>query len=80
MYQQYAKQGDMSDEDNERRPGMVGLRQGETISDDDVLPPKTPPSPGGIKLPKFLPSSARKRSDGFEKVTLLMESDEDEIL
>ncbi len=85
VYQQYAEQGDLSDNEvegklrTEKPPNSVGLQQGETISDEDLRPPKTPP--GGKKLAMFMSSSSRKKSaDGFEKVTLLVESDEDDIL
>jgi len=87
VYQQYAEQGDLSDEEASKgasnAPGSVGLPQDETNSDEDFRPPKTPPlSSSGRALAKFMPSSSRKKDlgDGFEKVTLLVESDEDEIL
>ena len=89
VYQQYAQQGDLSDEEaskgTSKAPGSVGLPQEETISnsDEDFRPLKTPPlSSSGRTFAKFMPSSSRKKDlgDGFEKVTLLVESDEDDIL
>lgn len=62
VYQKYAQQGDMSEDEIELDNST------SRTSDDDSFPVKRG-SNGG-----------KRGSDGFERVTLLVESDEDEIL
>ena len=90
VYQKYAQQGDMSDDADGGRAGgvsvsgTVGIQLGdkEVNSDEEEKSIfRVLPSPNTSKLSKFIPSVSRKKSeDGFEKVTLLVQSDEDEII
>ena len=64
VYQKYAQQGDLSEEElnNSNTVGLVAV----TSSDEDNVKRRTP--------------TKKVNSKGFERVTLLVESDEDEIL
>lgn len=86
VYQKYAQQGDLSED------GISGGEGGETTgigqtgtgtnSDEEDINKKgfSFPSPTN-KLAKFIPSATKRKSrDGFERVTLLVESDEDEVI
>ena len=61
VYQQYAQQGDVSDEEMVDRAGSC------SASDEDRAVGKTEKQ------------TQKKRNKGFEKVTLLVGSDEEEI-
>jgi hypothetical protein len=83
VYQKYAKQGDASDGDSVEGEWTVGINknaaEGEQVSDEDSPKPKTV-SPTE-KLSKLIASAGKREpSGGFERVTLLVESDEDEIM
>lgn len=90
VYQEYAQQGDMSGDEEggvagDRKVGTVGIKQEDrdtnSEEEDKSVSFKTLPSPSVSKLSKLIPSASRKKpEDGFEKVTLLVASDEDEIL
>ena len=90
VYQKYAQQGDLS-EDGSLAEGewTVGIRKNdqeagansEEEEDDSAFATGKQFSPTVGKLSKLLPSAAkRKPSEGFERVTLLVESDEEEIM
>ena len=84
VYQKYAQQGDLSEDGSGAEGGgesrMVGINKNANSDDEEVVA-NTPTSPAGGRFSKFIPSAAkRKSSQGFERVTLLVESDEDEVL
>ena len=85
VYQKYAQQGDMSDgsggEDGMggRTVGINKNYDGEGEEEDEEGGRAILMSPSS-KFSKFMPSAAKRKSDGFERVTLLVESDEDEVL
>ena len=64
VYQKYAQQGDMSDEEEMNSTSNDRIGSGSD-SDNDSLKRRSPRS---------------KNSQEFERVTLLVESDEDEVL
>ena len=83
VYQKYAKQGNLSEDESVEGEWTVGINKnvpdGEVYSDEDKSKAKTF-SPTG-KLSKLIPSAVKRGpGGGFERVTLLVESDEDEIL
>jgi hypothetical protein len=71
VYQQYAQQGDASEDEREmaEKPGTCGL----SASDEDRCTATTPGGSGKKTSPKA------KKQKGFEKVNLLVGSDEEEI-
>jgi len=69
VYQKYAQQGDMS-EDEMNQSGERGSN-----SEEDLTPKKSP-----SWKDKMRSATTRQPAKGFERVTLLVESDEDEIL
>ena len=78
VYQQYAQQADMSEgEEDETKFGLANgsgkiIVSGGSGSDESVRSPKRRLLKGGI--------GRGKAKGGFERVTLLVESDEDEVL
>lgn len=83
VYQKYAKQGDISEDGSVEGEWTVGINkntpEGEAYSDEDKPKTKTF-SPTG-KFSKLIPSAVKRQSNGgFERVTLLVETDEDELL
>lgn len=85
VYQEYAQQGDMSEDGSGAEDGgrTVGINK-DGGSDEEAgggVSVAASPGGGGGRLSKLIPSAAKKRkSGGFERVTLLVESDEDEIM
>lgn len=76
VYQKYAQQGDLSDAE-ERGDG---INRNDSDGDDDDAKNFSPTGTGN-KLSRLIPSAVkRKSSEGFERVTLLVESDEDSIM
>ena len=87
VYQKYAQQGDLSGEDSGAEGDRtVGINRNDTggdsgNSDQDVEGNRGTFSPGMKKFSKLIPTvSSRKSNDEFEQMTLLVESDEDEIM
>lgn len=83
VYQKYAQQADLSDDGSVEGEWTVGINknaaEGAASDEEDTNKAKTF-SPTG-KFSKLITSATkRKSSEGFERVTLLVESDEDEIL
>lgn len=81
MYQKYAQQGDLSEDEGVGGTGTVGInKNAETYSDEEEnTNPKGAMYPGN-KFSMLMQSAAKRKSGGFERVTLLVESDEDEIM
>ncbi len=84
VYQKYAQQGDMSDEVS--AGGTIGINENNADganSDEEFdggADARAFSSPRG-KLAKLIPSAVKQNlSKGFERVTLLVDSDEDEVL
>ena len=78
VYQKYAQQGDLSDTE-ERGEGTLGINRNGSDGEDDAK--NFSPTGTGNKLSRLIPSAVkRKSSEGFERVTLLVESDEDSIM
>lgn len=83
VYQKYAQQGDLSEDGSVEGEWTVGINKNaadEANSGEDNHAKSKMFSPTG-KFSKFIPSTTkRKSSEGFERVTLLVESDEDEVI
>lgn len=78
VYQKYAQQGDLS-EAEDAGEGTVGITKNDSDGEDDRK--AFSPTSTGNKLSRLIPSAVkRKSSEGFERVTLLVESDEDSIM
>ena len=86
VYQKYAQQGDLSDEDGSggEEDRTVGIKKDDPTgdnSDQEVESNRKTFSPGVKKFSKLIPTASnRKSKEGFERVTLLVESDEDEVM
>lgn len=76
VYQKYAQQGDMSEEEFEMQDTSTSHSHTTLSNSDDDREKKHSPT----LMSRMMRSTKRRSSDGFEKVTLLVESDEDEIL
>lgn len=74
VYQKYAQQGDMSEEEMDSRETGTSLER-LSNSEEELTPRKSP-----SWREKMRSATSRKPAKGFERVTLLVESDEDEIL
>ncbi len=74
VYQKYAQQGDMSEEEMESRGGTTSLER-LSNSEEEQTPKKSP-----SWKEKMRSATTRSSAKGFERVTLLVESDEDEIM
>ncbi|XP_064406733.1 transmembrane protein 184B-like [Halichondria panicea] len=74
VYQTYAQQGDMSEEEMDSR-GTTTSFEKFSNSDEDRTPKKSPSWKDKVRS-----ATARAPAKGFERVTLLVESDEEEIL
>lgn len=73
VYQKYAQQGDMSEEELGSRGGTSTSFERLSNSEEEQSPKKSPSWKDKVR-------SATTRAKGFERVTLLVESDEDEIM
>ncbi len=82
VYQKYAQQGDLSDESGgEREDRTVGINKNDSTGNNSDQEDRRTFSPRINKLAKLRPTvSNRKSNEGFERVTLLVESDEDEVI
>lgn len=88
VYQKYAQQGDLSDDESVFENGKVASSAGAgtTNSEEEEETPSsssngskvTSSSSSSSKLSKFIPK--RNSHEGFERVTLLVQSDEDEVI
>lgn len=78
VYQKYAQQGDLSDGGSgaEGENRTVGINKNADSDEEEANGPLSPRS----KFSRLIPSAAKRKIGGFESVTLLVESDEDEIL
>ena len=76
VYQKYAQQGDMSEEEFEMQDTSTSQSHTTLSNSDDEREKKHSPT----LMSRMMRSTKRRSLDGFEKVTLLVESDEDEIL
>ncbi len=74
VYQTYAQQGDMSEEEMDSRGTTTSLER-LSNSDEERTPKKSPSWKDKVRS-----ATSRAPAKGFERVTLLVESDEEEIL
>ena len=84
VYQKYAQQGDLSEDSaGEQGDRTVGINKGDHSggNNSDQEDTQRTFSPKVNKFAKLIPTvSNRKSNEGFERVTLLVESDEDEVM
>lgn len=78
VYQEYAQQGDMSEDEMDNR-GTSGTSTGR-VSGSNTDEEKGASKQGQTWKQKVMSATKRTPCKGFERVTLLVESDEDEIL
>ena len=77
VYQKYAQQGDMSEDEMEN--GQSGTSNGR-LSCSNSEEERSPKRHSQTWKEKVMSATKRAPAKGFERVTLLVESDEDEIL
>ncbi len=82
VYQKYAQQGDLSEDgsgnEGKQRTGNINTVNSDDSNNETSLS-KSSPSPG--MMSKFISSASKRDSHtNFERVTLLVESDEEEVL